>query len=292
MNRRVTRRGFLKQASSLAAAASSTILSDAWISHAGPQLPSAPHPLVLWYEQPASQWVQALPVGNGRLGAMVFGGVTTERLQLNEDTLHAGGPYDANNPEALAALPEARRLILDGRYKEASALIGARMMSKPLKQMPYEPVGNLELEFAGPRSSSRDYRRELDLETAVARVATVGDAQFTREVFASPVDQVIVVQLACDKPGQITLPPGLHPQQATVTAEARHAGDERPERRRCGHRGRLEVPGARAGRARGGGTERRGWARRRCGRRLGAVADGGGHQLRSYKDVSGDPRRH
>src|SRR5512136_1006788 len=82
---------------------------------------------VLWYDKPATQWVEALPVGNGRLGAMIFGGVATERLQLNEDTLHAGGPYDPNNREALAALPEARRLIFAGRYQEANDLVGAKM---------------------------------------------------------------------------------------------------------------------------------------------------------------------
>src|SRR5687767_15918894 len=95
----------------------------------------------LWYTQPAGHWNEALPVGNGRLGAMVFGGTSSERLQLNEDTLFAGGPYDPSNPDALAALPEARRLILEGRYQEANDLIGARMMGRPAKQMPYQPVG-------------------------------------------------------------------------------------------------------------------------------------------------------
>src|SRR5689334_23506482 len=80
-------------------------------------------PLSLWYRQPAKQWVEALPVGNGRLGAMVFGGVTEERLQLNEDTLWAGGPYDPVNPDAAAALPKARQLIFDEKYKEAAVLI-------------------------------------------------------------------------------------------------------------------------------------------------------------------------
>ena len=80
-----------------------------------PYAGSNPQRLVLWYEKPATQWVEALPVGNGRLGAMVFGGTASERLQLNEDTLYAGGPYDPNNRDALAALPEARRLIFEGQ---------------------------------------------------------------------------------------------------------------------------------------------------------------------------------
>src|SRR5439155_25896767 len=121
-------------------------------------------PLVLWYEKPASRWVEVLPIGNGRLGAMVFGATASERLQINEDTLYAGGPYDPNNREALKALPEARRLIFEGKYKQANDLIGAKMMAHPIKQMPYEPVGDLLLEF--PRHDEfASYRRELNLDT-------------------------------------------------------------------------------------------------------------------------------
>lgn len=176
--------------------------------------------LVLWYDRPAREWTEALPVGNGRLGAMVFGGAQAERLQLNEDTLYGGGPYDPNNPEALAALPEARRLIFAGRYKEADDLIGRKMMARPIKQMPYQPVGDLLLTFAG-REEAGDFRRELDLDSAVARVAyTRGGVRFTRELFSSPVDQVIVVRLTADRPGQINFTARMStPQRATVTTE-------------------------------------------------------------------------
>src|SRR5215472_10018725 len=109
--------------------------------------PPPNEPLTLWYRQPALKWVEALAVGNGRLGAMVFGGANQERLQLNEDTLWAGGPYDPVNPEALGALPEVRRLILDGKYREADRLISAKVMAKPLAQMPYQTVGDLLLDF-------------------------------------------------------------------------------------------------------------------------------------------------
>jgi alpha-L-fucosidase 2 len=91
---------------------------------------------------------------------MVFGGAATERLQLNEDTLYAGGPYDPNNREALQSLPAARQMIFAGKFKEASDLIGQKMMAHPIKQMPYEPVGDLSLEFAGHNEVS-NYRREL-----------------------------------------------------------------------------------------------------------------------------------
>ncbi|HEX2973756.1 MAG TPA: glycoside hydrolase N-terminal domain-containing protein [Tepidisphaeraceae bacterium] len=177
-------------------------------------------PLTLWYRRPAKQWVEALPIGNGRLGAMVFGGIQTERLQLNEDTLWAGGPYDPNNPQALAALPEARRLIFQGKYREADRLIGQKMMAKPLKQMPYQLVGDLLLSF--PKVDTvANYRRDLNLDTGTARVSySVAGVTFTREVFSSPVDQVIVLRLTADKPGQITFDAAMQtPQNATIQVE-------------------------------------------------------------------------
>ena len=176
--------------------------------------------LVLWYDKPASEWTEALPVGNGRLGAMVFGNVANEQLQLNEDTLYAGSPYDPNNPEALGALGEARRLIFAGRYKEAHELVSAKMMAHPIKQMPYEPLGDLRLAFEG-HESVLNYRRQLDLNTAVATVSyRVGATTFTREVFASPVDQLVVVSLSADQPKQLNFAASFEtPQKATVSTE-------------------------------------------------------------------------
>jgi alpha-L-fucosidase 2 len=184
-------------------------------------IPPAPDQLVLWYEKPAAEWVEALPIGNGRLGAMVFGGMENERLQLNEDTLYAGGPYNPNNQEALKALPEARRLIFEGKYIEASDLIGEKMMAHPIKQMPYEPVGDLMLNFPGHNTAS-DFRRELDLDTAIAKVSYLNNGIiFTREIFSSPVDQVIAVQLTAGSPGQITFSAAMStPQKATVETES------------------------------------------------------------------------
>ncbi|HEX8141313.1 MAG TPA: glycoside hydrolase family 95 protein [Pyrinomonadaceae bacterium] len=178
-------------------------------------------PLSLWYRRPARRWVEALAIGNGRLGAMVYGGIERERLQLNEDTLWAGGPYDPNNPLALAALPEVRRLIFEGKYQEAHRLIGEKILAKPLKQMPYQTVGDLVLAFPEVKSVA-SYRRDLNLDTATARVTyTAGGVQYTREVFSSPVDQVIVMRLTADKPGQITFTARLEtPQRATIELEA------------------------------------------------------------------------
>src|SRR5215813_2100991 len=158
MKRKITRRRFLAGAGVAAA----TLPLTSSILQA---LPAEDNSLLLWYDKPASEWTEALPVGNGRLGAMIFGGPASEQLQLNEDTLYAGSPYDPNNPEALQALPEARRLIFAGKYKEAHDLVGAKMMAQPIKQMPYEPLGDLKISFRD-HDNITNYRRELDLDTA------------------------------------------------------------------------------------------------------------------------------
>ena len=183
------------------------------------EAPPPSEPLSLWYRQSATNWVSALPVGNGRLGAMVFGGIASEQLQLNEDTLWAGGPYDPDNTNALAALPEVRRLIFDGKYAEAQKLASQKMMGKPLKQMPYETIGNLVLEFPTP-ATVENYRRDLNLDTAVASVSyTANGVYFKREIFCSPVDQVIVVRLT-GQPGQISFTAGMNtPQKVEMSVE-------------------------------------------------------------------------
>jgi alpha-L-fucosidase 2 len=183
-----------------------------FIGKAGPP----ENPLTLWYRQPAQEWTEALPVGNGRLGAMVFGGVARERLQLNEDTLWAGGPYDPDNTNALAALPEVRQLIFAGQYAEAQKLASEKMMAQPLKQMPYETVGDLFLEFSTP-ATVNNYRRELNLDTAVTSVSyTANGVHFKREIFSSPVDQVIVVRLTADHPGRISFAVEMNTPQRTT----------------------------------------------------------------------------
>jgi alpha-L-fucosidase 2 len=214
MNRKITRRKFLAETGVAVASLPFVSLSNGLAT-------SPDDALLLWYDKPAAEWTEALPVGNGRLGAMIFGGPPSEQLQLNEDTLYAGSPYDPNNPEALQALPEARRLIFEGRYQEAHDLVGAKMMANPIKQMPYEPVGDLRLTFPGHENAT-NYRRELDLNTAIATVAyKVGTTTFTREIFATPVDQVIVVSLTADRPGQLNFAASLEtPQKATISTEA------------------------------------------------------------------------
>jgi alpha-L-fucosidase 2 len=148
---------------------------------------------------------------------MVFGGVVNERLQLNEDTLWAGAPYDPVNPDAREALPEVRRLLAAGQYSEAATLAGQKVMAKPLAQMPYQTVGDLMLTF--PKADVvENYRRDLDLKTAIAHVSyTVSGVTYTREVFASAPDRVIAVRLTASRPGQISFEARMQtPQRATV----------------------------------------------------------------------------
>ena len=164
--------------------------------------------LKLWYNKPAQKWTEALAVGNGRLGAMVYGTVQTERLQLNEDTLWTGQPVNRDRVGAYKHLPEARRLIFEGKYAEAQSIMQREFMGPRLIRS-YQTLGDLRLRF-GDNGQVTDYRRQLDLDTATATVTyRLGDATFTREVFSSPVDQCIVVRLSCDKPAQITFDASL-----------------------------------------------------------------------------------
>ena len=199
--------------------------------------------LVLWYKQPAAQWVEALPVGNGHLGAMVFGGVPRERVQFNEDTIWTGRPHAYHHEGAVNALPELRRLLNEGReievrglakrteseqlardgqdsttaqgearellraaaarQREAEELAMRDFMSVPLRQLAYQPCGDLWLEFPGHENPS-DYRRALDLDTALSTTEyRVGDTRFRREVFASYPDRAIVLRVTADKPGAL-----------------------------------------------------------------------------------------
>ena len=179
---------------------------------------------IMWYAQPAAKWNQALPVGNGRLGAMVFGAADCERLQLNEQTIWTGGPYDPTHPGGPEALPEIRRLIFAGKFSDAHKLFDKTMMGEPVEQMKYQPLGNLYLTFPG-HTGVTNYRRQLDLDTAIASVTyNSGGANFRREILSSPVDQVIVVRLTVDKPGALSFVAKLDGVTNTKTpGDERHA---------------------------------------------------------------------
>ena len=174
---------------------------------------------VLWYNKPAGQWTDALPVGNGRLGAMVFGGVQRERIQLNEDTLWDGGPRDTNNPKALDALPKVQQLLFEDKNEEATKLAGETMLGVPHRIKSYQSLGDIVLEFSHDTEAS-EYRRELDLDTGIAKTTyNIGDASFSREVFSAAIDNLIAIRLTCDTSENIAFDATMtREQDATVEA--------------------------------------------------------------------------
>lgn len=177
-------------------------------------------PLTLWYKSPAKDWNEALPLGNGHLGGMVFGGVSEERIQLNDDTLWEGKPQDRVNPKALDSLPEVRRLIFDGKNEEAAKLAGQTMMGIPPTIESYQTLGDLRLRLGGSGDVT-DYRRSLDLDSAVASTTFVrGGARFSREVFTSAADDVVVIRITCDRPGGIDLTVSLDRSEHATTRAA------------------------------------------------------------------------
>jgi alpha-L-fucosidase 2 len=189
----------------LQAAAATTLLSSSVARAASKERAPDPASSLLWYDKPAHEWVEALPVGNGRIGAMIFGGVRDERLQLNEDTLWGGGPYDPVNPEAREALPEVRRLVFNGEYEKATELVTAKVMGKPLRQMAYQTIGDLKLAFPGLGESTA-YRRTLDLDGAVATTQFSCDGMtYSREIFATAPDNVLVVRIRANQRRRVSV---------------------------------------------------------------------------------------
>ncbi|WP_233265946.1 glycoside hydrolase N-terminal domain-containing protein [Formosa sp. L2A11] len=180
------------------------------------------HKLELWYDAPAADWNEALPLGNGRLGAMVYGLPEHENIQLNESTLWAGGPHRNDNPDAKAALPKIRELLFNGKYKEAHNLANAKIISKTSHGMPYETVGNLRLDFLNQGAYS-NYHRALDIENAVNTTTyTSNGVEYKRELFTSFTDQVIVMRLTANKDGKLSFIADMdrpEPAKVTVTTE-------------------------------------------------------------------------
>jgi len=159
--------------------------------------PTAPNSNLLWYEHPAEKWVEALPVGNGRLGAMIFGQPQSDRLQLNEITIWSGHPQpDADRADAYQSLPELRQLIRDGKYAEAEKFANAHFNGPAPYDASYQMLGDLKFEFQLPEGAVTNYTRSLDIDSALAKVEfSVGSAKFEREVFSSAPDQVLVERL-------------------------------------------------------------------------------------------------
>ncbi|WP_370636232.1 glycoside hydrolase N-terminal domain-containing protein [Cohnella sp. CFH 77786] len=157
----------------------------------------------LWYRKPASEWNEALPIGNGRLGGMVFGYSDRERVQLNEDSVWYGGPMDRNNPDALTSLADIRRMIAEGRLSDAEKLAAEAMSGTPLQMRHYTTLGELYLQF-GHREVS-DYRRSLDLERGVGSVTYEAEGvRYRREYFASYPAGVLAVRVEAARPGSVS----------------------------------------------------------------------------------------
>ncbi len=177
---------------------------------AGTQPPVEPlkHPEVtLWYREPAGKWVEALPIGNGHLGGMVYGQVQDETLQLNEDSAWYGGFINRVNPDAHANLDRVRALLVENRTQEAEKLAEKVLYSIPPTQRPYQKLCDARFLFLTPEKATRtqEYQRELDLETGIVRVTySQGDVSFERQYFASTPDNVIVVRLTASKPEAIS----------------------------------------------------------------------------------------
>jgi len=179
-------------------------------------------PPTLWYRRPAQRWLEALPVGNGRLGAMVFGGVADERIALNESTFWSGAPDPSqDNPAGHEHLAEIRQLLFDGQYRQAVDLISRHLLGRQGNYGTHLPVGDLLLQGLHGPGELRNYRRELALDSAVASTSySVAGVRFTREVIASHPDQVIAVRLEADHLGkvsfQLRFKPNGNPSQAQV----------------------------------------------------------------------------
>ena len=180
--------------------------------------------LKLWYNKPAGKtWESALPIGNGRLGAMVYGNVENETLQLNEHTVWSGSPNRNDNPLALDSLALIRQLIFDGKRKEAERAVNNAIITKKSHGQMFQPVGNLQVVFKGHENYS-NYYRELDLEKAVAKTSyTVDGITYTREVLASFPDRVIVMRLTASKPGNISFNAFFNTPQPKATVKATSA---------------------------------------------------------------------
>ncbi len=158
----------------------------------------------LWYDKPAQVWTEALPLGNGRLGAMVFGNPGNEHIQLNEETIWAGRPNNNPNPDALENIPKVRDLVFKGKYLEAQTLATEKVMSKTNSGMPYQSFGDLYISFPG-HTRYTDYYRELSLDSARAIVRyNVDGVNYQRETITSFPNQVVTVRLTADQPGKIT----------------------------------------------------------------------------------------
>jgi len=189
-----------------------------------PGQPAGNQSLILWYKQPAADWNEALPVGNGRLGAMVFGDIMRERIQLNEESIWAGMRVENADADARGYLPAIQQKLLNGEIKEAMELSEKHLRSNPMRIRSYQPLGDIYIDMFGQNRSlpeRENYRRELNLGNGISTTSWSWEGiTFTREVFASAPDNVIVIRLTCSQPGRLTFKISLSREQDAVVVPA------------------------------------------------------------------------
>lgn len=206
------------------AAAGAAIVADSLIETgtaiaAGPPGSDA-NPLKLWYTSPATEWLQALAIGNGRLGAMVYGRTTTEQLQLNEDSIWANGPHDYADPNNKKILPKIRRLIAKKQYLDAQNLADAHFMSRPSKKMQYQPIDYLNLAFPNIDAAAVSaYRQKLDLTTTITSINYEHTKiQYTHKVFVNHPTQILIMRLTASERATLTFDTTYSTEQAATPA--------------------------------------------------------------------------
>ncbi|MCE7059441.1 glycosyl hydrolase family 95 catalytic domain-containing protein [Dyadobacter sp. CY343] len=246
----------------------------------------------LWYNQPSGKvWENALPVGNGRLGGMVYGNVVNETIQLNEHTLWSGGPNRNDNPEALAALPEIRKLIFDGKQKEAEKLANKAIITKKSHGQMFQPLGDLRLTFPG-HDSYTNYYRELDIERAVAKTTyEVDGVNYTREVLASFPDRVIVIRLTADKPGKLAFGASyalLHKTKSIKTTASKDLTIAGTTQDHEGVKGQVRFKGITRIQTEGGNVTANDTALNVSGANAATIYISIATNFKNYNDVSGD----
>jgi alpha-L-fucosidase 2 len=245
--------------------------------------------LALWYPVPAAQWVEALPVGNGRLGAMVFGGTAQERIQFNEATIWTGGPHDYARPGARRYLDTLRALLYAGKRGEAEALAQVHFMSAPIRQRAYQAFGDLRFDFPDVGASPVEaYHRALDLDSAIATTRfRAHGVTYTRQVFASHPDQVIVVRLTADRPGSVTF--SVSPRSAHKWHLRRKSGSDGLSMQGMVEDGEITFEARLLVRAEGGSTTLTDSSATVRGADAATIVLAGATNFVSYADLSADP---
>lgn len=244
----------------------------------------------LWYDQPAHVWTEALPLGNGRLGAMLYGNPAAEQIQLNEETIWAGRPNNNANPEALEWIPKIRELVFAGKYLEAQTMATKHVKSSTNSGMPYQTFGDLRLNFPG-HARYDNYYRELSLDSARAVVRyRVDGVNYQRETFTSFTDQVVITRITADQPGKVTFTATLTSphQDVVITSEGNDITLSGVSSLHEGLKGKVEFQGRVTAKTQGGKMTSRDGVLTVEGADEAIVYTSIGTNFNNYRDITGD----